>query len=639
MKSTFAAGILAGILQALTGLAWSGPVVVEVPVGVNAAPGFAVPVMAPGFARQTPGGATLPLGKVGSVRVQPGLHFDNAAPVSEFAPAASQVFSPAESMVEPAVSAAFETFTNIVPSAVANLSAESAWQKGGEQFDFNFSAKKAVPGPAPVVAPAAKSKKKAVADATRAAKRKAAPVNGSPEPKRPPKTLRDTGKTETSKGRLPIHRPEEGQSTYEPGLFSPSRLGEFEWNKDDYAFHWIFRHKRDVPKVVEAFLGGIVHQSFENVNKWLKGGATIDQISEDDVVETFNTLWEEQYEDGKHKMPEDLPLPKGMSADEKRKVAEKMIKERGIAYIRSVFQRLRPMYAKVASGEVKLVFIEQKMFFTLREESSGKTYRFQGIPDLVIMYEENGQRIIEVTDYKTTLNPPGLDQLMKKEYQLTMYADAIEQNFPELAKGAKFMIRYNYKDFPHVFEATPEFRRVVRERVLTILHEIEVFTAQVEANREEWERRINPNVPPRKLAEATKLVDQWTKLHWKMDTLNKEYKKLEAEADGIMERLLAFAKATGKTVIPGRIKDAVLDEKENVKAPTKSEDEEGYDALVALIKKAGLWEEFSSLNLAEIKKVAKVAGHPHHALYEKIKHLVVVGMKQEMKLKEKSDKK
>ena len=383
----------------------------------------------------------------------------------------------------------------------------------------------------------------------------------------------------------------------------------------------MFRVKRDVPKVIEAFMGGIAHQTMEQVNIWLQGGKRAEEIDLEDVMEVYNTLWDEQYGSAKWKLGE------GFTVEDYRR--------RGDDFVRAMWKRYYPFN----SG--KTLFFERKMMFYIEEPfdsaqgKPGARYRFQGIPDMIKLFED--ENVIEISDYKTTLFPKSQDQLRQHDFQLALYVLALRQNFPDLAKGKKFRLKWNYKETTQTIDVTEEYLASVVERVVKTLHEIEVAVEQAEANREEWERRINPIAAPRKMADAKKLVDRWTKLHWKKDTLAKELKKLEEEEEGLIERLLQFAKKTGHTTIPGRVKDAIMGEKENVKVPTRSGEPEKYAKLAQLIKDAGLWEAFSALDLTEVKNMAKMAGHPHHELYKKIKELVTVGMKQDLKLKDKAE--
>lgn len=587
---------------AVAGAGGAGRVATVSPQGFSQAPGYGAGAVGnPGFLKPAGSRRFAPR----RVTVQPGAAAPRAEPVAGEVRVAFGDGEAVNGFLSPSpypLPVGERRLAAITPAELGQISAEQAWQRVDELFDYNRYARKAAQVPALLPPP--------------------------PSPSLPPpaggrevaesRTVNPSGKTETSKGRLPIHRPEEGGSNFEPGLYSVSRLGEFKWNREDYIRHWVFRVKRPTT-IIDAFVGGIAHQTMENLSRWLTGGKTVDQVSLDDLIEIYNTLWDEQYDESKYHLGDD-----GLTLKDHRK--------RGEDFVRSMWQQFHPF------DQGKILFIERKMFFTVDDTENGKKYRFQGIPDLVLLIQKpDGRKLIRVIDFKTTREPKTVDQLKKQDNQLVLYVSAIEQNFPDLAKDADWEVQWRYSIAPQTFAVTPEQREAVRERVVTLIHEIETAVAQVEANRAEWERRLNPVHPPKKMADAARLVDRWTKIQWKMDTLAEELKKLEAEQDSIIARLLDFAKKTGNATIPGRVKDAVLGEKEQVKVPTKTGDPEGYARVIALIKEAGLWEAFSSLDTAELKNMAKLAGHPHHALYEKIKDLVTIGMKKSLTLADRDE--
>ena len=519
----------------------------------------------------------------GQVQVQPMAYAP--APGVTAAPL-DAVWGPSEAGAAVQAQPAYRAMADYQPLSAKSLDSmtpEQATLDAAKLFDNNLYARKAVKAPAPVP-----------------------PAPASPA----------AHKTETTKGKLPISRKEDGGSTFEPGLYSPSRLGEFDWNKDDYILHWVFRIKKPT-KVIEAFMGGIAHQTLEQLENWLKGGKRVEDISLEDLTEVYNTLWDEQYQEGKY------VLEKGFSVKDYR--------NRGETFVKAMWNRYHPF------NQGKLLFFERKMMFYVEEKATGKRYRFQGIPDRVELFES--ENTIEISDWKTTAYEKTKDQLLEHDWQLGLYVLALRQNFPELVKGRKFRLKWNFTNTTQVIEVDEAYIDSVVDRVVTKIHEIETAEAQAEANRPEWERRINPVKAPKKMADAQKLVDRWTKISMERDALAEKVKTLEKEEEAIIARLLDFAKQTGHTTISGRAKDAVLSEKQHVATPTKTGDPVNYEKLAQLIKDAGLWEQFSALDLNEVKNMAKVAGHPHHVLYEKIKELVTIGMKQDMKLKDPEENK
>jgi putative RecB family exonuclease len=101
-------------------------------------------------------------------------------------------------------------------------------------------------------------------------------------------------------------------------VYSHSRLSCFENCPYQYKLKYIDRVKVDVPGTIEAFMGGLVHETLDKLYKDVKFQK---DISKEELLEYYNKLWEETFS-------EDLIIVKShLTADNYRKMGEKFIED------------------------------------------------------------------------------------------------------------------------------------------------------------------------------------------------------------------------------------------------------------------------------------------------------------------------
>jgi len=152
--------------------------------------------------------------------------------------------------------------------------------------------------------------------------------------------------------------------------YSHSRLWLFENCPEAYKVKYIDKKFPELPKSIEAFLGGMVHQSLEWLYNELKKG---NKIELDDVIKQFASNWNSEF---------------GSEIRINRYDAGHYF-NKGIRFLVDYYQKNSPF-------EENTIATEKNFFFDLDE--SGE-YKIRGYIDRIVFNSQTGE--YEVHDYKT----------------------------------------------------------------------------------------------------------------------------------------------------------------------------------------------------------------------------------------------
>jgi hypothetical protein len=183
-----------------------------------------------------------------------------------------------------------------------------------------------------------------------------------------------------------------------------------------------------------------------------------------------------------------------------------------------------------------------------------------------------------------------------------------------------------------VIEATDEYVNAALDRVVKLLREVEKFTAEVDKDREKWERLAGMNKPPKSAADAKRWVDSLAKLTAERDAKQKELDELTASQREPRQAVLGYALESGRWEIETPKYVASVRKKPVTDIPTKKDDPQGNEAVIAALKETGLWEAHSQLSYPSLKAALKRMDGPNKAALLKIAALLQDSQETKMKL-------
>ncbi|MCH7568127.1 MAG: PD-(D/E)XK nuclease family protein [Nanoarchaeota archaeon] len=187
----------------------------------------------------------------------------------------------------------------------------------------------------------------------------------------------------------------------EKEIYSHSKLWLFENCPEAYKIKYIDKKFPELPKSIEAFLGGMVHKSLEWLYREVKEEK---EVNMDDLMKNFANNWISNFS-------HDLRINWGKSEDYFNK---------GIKFLIDYYQKNKPFNDNT-------IEIEKKILFNLDE---GAEYKIRGYIDRIVL-NENGE--YEVHDYKTN-DFMKTQEEVDADRQLAFYHLGINELFGQQAK-------------------------------------------------------------------------------------------------------------------------------------------------------------------------------------------------------------
>ena len=350
--------------------------------------------------------------------------------------------------------------------------------------------------------------------------------------------------------------------------YSHSRVSTYENCPYQYKLRYIDRKKPEISTTIEAFMGSLVHESLEHLYKLKKFKKRVAKAS---IIKFYRDLWDKRYSD-------DILIVKadkeGLKADNYRKMGEKFISD--------YYDRMKPF------EEMTILGLETTDRMTLPD---GNQWHVR-IDKLGCDSEGN----YFVCDYKTNARMKDQEEA-DADRQLALYSIWVKDKFKD-AKSVKLiwhMLAFN-KDA--VSERTDEQLEKLQQDVVDKIKEIENatefprkqtalcnycgFKSECPSFKHEAELEKIQDVQKFKEDEGLQLVDEFSEVKTKLA----EFKKAEEE---FREKLINYAKRFDIDIVYGSNKKCSVREFDKIVLP---EDKEKF---IELIKKKGLWDEFSML--------------------------------------------
>ncbi len=359
--------------------------------------------------------------------------------------------------------------------------------------------------------------------------------------------------------------------------YSHSRISTFENCPYQYKLKYIDRIKVDVPTTIEAFMGNLVHKTLEKLYRDKKFRKN---ISESALLKFYKDLWKREYSD-------DILIVKanqGLTANNYRKMGEKFIED--------YYDRMKPF------DQLTILGIETQDRMTLPD---GNQWHVR-IDKLAC--DDDGNYY--VCDYKTNSRMKDQGEA-DEDRQLALYSIWVKNKFSDV-KSVKLvwhMLAFN-KDA--VSERTDEQLEKLQQDVCDKIKEIEsatefprnqtglcnycVYKSICPSFKHELDIE-EKSVEEFKEDEGVKLVDEYSEIKTRLFELKKS-------EDKFREKLIGYSKQFEVDAIYGSNIVAKLKEVEKIIMP------EDKEALVELLKKKGIWEDFNMLSYSKLNsKVIK----------------------------------
>jgi putative RecB family exonuclease len=355
-------------------------------------------------------------------------------------------------------------------------------------------------------------------------------------------------------------------------VYSHSKLSTYENCPQQYKLKYIDRIELpEGGESIEAFLGSRVHETLEKLHKELIL-TKLNSLKE--LLDYYKTQWDKNW----HKNV--IITRKGFTKDHYRNTGKQAIA--------NYYNRHNPFdHSTTLATEHLLTF-------------KIDNYTIRGFIDRLSL---QGKGIYEIHDYKTSGSLPSQDRL-DNDRQLALYQIGVKEKFRD-AKDVRLMWHYLIFNKEFTSARTDAQLRDLRREVISLIKTIEKDTKfkPIESNLCDWcefpeycpakrhEIKVQDLPPNKYLKEkGVSLVNNYASLKAKIK-----------ELDLIEEAAVEYARREEITNITGS--DFMLKVIEETIFNFPKAGEEGREELERCIKKAGIWEDVSGLNLAKLSRL------------------------------------
>ena len=365
-------------------------------------------------------------------------------------------------------------------------------------------------------------------------------------------------------------------------LYSHSRLATYENCPQQYKLRYIDRVKVEGYQTIEQFLGSRVHDALEKLYKDL----VLTKLNTlDDLLGHFQFIWDREWRD------DIVIVRKGYNKAHYRDTGKKCLTH--------YYNRYQPFdQATTIANE-----------YPVNLELDG--YKLTGFIDRLC---HDGKGGYQIHDYKTGGRLPSARDL-EEDRQLALYQIGVQQNFKD-ARKIDLVWHYLMFDQEMVSRRSPAQIRDLKRQIVSLIKTIEKDTGfqPRESALCDWceypdfcpakaHGRKTAELPANKYLKepGVALVNKYAGLHAKMAELNKKARELKAEQDEVAQAALAYARKHKVTKISGSGCALVVERKAKVQFPRAGE--EGREELEVAVKKAGIWEEVSRLDIGALERI------------------------------------
>lgn len=366
-------------------------------------------------------------------------------------------------------------------------------------------------------------------------------------------------------------------------VYSHSKLSTYENCPRQYKLRYIDRIKPpEEEEGIEAFLGSRVHEALEKLYKEL----ILTKINTlEDLLQYYKKQWDRNWHDNV------VIVKKEFTRDHYHNT--------GLQAISNYYKRYYPF------NQSKTLSTEHLIVFKIED------YTIQGYIDRL---GHDGKGIYEIHDYKTSVYLPSQDRL-DSDRQLALYQIGIKEKYRD---AKDIILRWHYLVYDKEFTSTRSDAQLkdLKKEVMSLIKTIEKDTSfkPVESRLCDW-CELDIYCPAKKHAieveelplnlylkeEGVTLVNKYADIKIKIKELKEKQEELQLELNFISDAAVEYSRQKGITNITGSEFMLRISEDNILQFPRA--DEEGREELEEFIKKAGIWDDVSGLNLSRLMKL------------------------------------
>lgn len=366
-------------------------------------------------------------------------------------------------------------------------------------------------------------------------------------------------------------------------VYSHSRLQTYENCPQQYKLRYIdCIEPPEGEEGIEAFLGSRVHEVLEKLYKEL----ILTKLNTlEDLLGFYKAQWDKNWHEN--------------VAIVKKEFTRDNYHQTGIDAITNYYKRHYPF------NQSKTLSTEQLITFRIGD------YSMRGYIDRL---SHKGKGIYEIHDYKTSAYLPAQDKF-DRDRQLALYQIGIKDRFRD---AKDIILKWHYLVYDKEFTSTRSDAQLkdLKKEVVSLIKTIERDTSfkPCESNLCDWceldiycpakkhELKVQELPLNRYLKEeGVSLVNKYASIKSKIKELREQEEQLQLELDLIEEAAIEYARNEGVSTITGS--EFALRISEDTKFQFPRAYEEGREELEKFIKKAGMWEELSVLNIRRLEKI------------------------------------
>jgi len=364
--------------------------------------------------------------------------------------------------------------------------------------------------------------------------------------------------------------------------YSHSRLSSYENCPQQYKLQYIDKIKPpEAPEGIEGFLGSRVHEVLEKLHKEL---ILTKLNSLEELLDYYKDQWDKNWHENV------VVVKKEFNKDHYWNT--------GIEAITNYYKRYHPF------NQSKTLSTEHLIAFKIGD------YTIRGVIDRL---SHLGNSVYEIHDYKTSGYLPSQERF-DTDRQLALYQIGVKQKFKD-AKDISLIWHYLVYDKEFISKRSDAQLKDLKKEVLSLIKTIEKDTSfkPNETNLCDWceypeycpvkkhELKVQ-GLPPNKYLkeEGVSLVNKYAAIKAEIKQLKEQEEQFQLELYLISDAAFQYAKKEGVTSITGS-EFALRITEEQVLQFLRS-GEEGRDKLEKFIRKVGIWDEVSNLNIARLKK-------------------------------------
>jgi len=366
-------------------------------------------------------------------------------------------------------------------------------------------------------------------------------------------------------------------------VYSNSKLQTYENCPQQYRLRYVDRiEPPEGGEGIEAFLGSRVHEVLEKLHKEL---ILTKLNSLEDLLAYYKNEWDRNWHENV------VVVKKGFTKDHYRNAGKEAIT--------NYYKRHQPF------NQSKTLATEQLITFKI------DNYTIRGFIDRLSQPERG---IYEIHDYKTSGSLPSQEKF-DSDRQLALYHIGIKEKYPD-AKDVQLIWHYLIFDKEFRSDRSDAQIKDLKKQVVSLIKAIEKDTKfkPTESKLCDWcefpeycpakkhEFKLQSLPPNKYLKEkGVTLVNKYATLKANIKALREQEQTIQEQLDLIEDAAIKYAKKEGVSQITGSDFALKITEEEVLQFPKSGE--EGREELERYVKKAGIWEDVSGLNLVRLAKI------------------------------------